>query len=48
MNENEEKGVEVAKNKLLRCGSDCNGLSTIKLEGWFWDYMLTKWDRTYH
>ncbi len=32
----------------MRCGSDYNGLSTIKLGGWFWDHMLTKWDRTYH
>jgi hypothetical protein len=43
-----ERGVEVAKNKLLRCGNDCNGFFTIRLGGPFWDYMLTKWDKAYH
>jgi hypothetical protein len=43
-----ERGVEVAKNKLLKCGSDCNGFFIIRLGGRFWDYMLTKWDKAYN
>jgi hypothetical protein len=49
MNESERKrGGKGVESKLLRCGSDCNGLFNIALEARFWDYMLTKWDKTYH
>lgn len=36
-NENERKRVgKGVENKLLRCGSDCNNISIIKLQGLFW------------